>query len=475
MAAFDYFLVFVPGYTGSVLREPSGATLWMDVARVVSFDDWIERMKYPNPLIASEVLERIAIGPFSKEMGYNGLWQALENYGMKANPRKHAPADLDVHGFAYDWRQDNRLSATQLAVKIEEWQALHPGKKVWLMAHSNGGLVARWYLNKLGGKDAVEKLILLGSPWDGTPKVMRIGINGDDFILRDWGLNPPEYRKKTAELFRTFPSLYQLIPSRNPFLRDQNNDPVDPFAQTDWLLNQQQRGYLADAKQFIADLGDEESVETICLYGRNYPNTPTAGTAEIADNGDWREVDWAYTIGGDGTIPTRSARHPKADENHEFTVEHSSFHLHEPALALLEKIFRREPTSDAKEIVFGESWVMRFFPKRDVVKVGKPVAVWADLHKRKSETELGRNITQAFQMTATVRMEWAQAMPGDDEPSTPPAPQQTQLTLKRGKLVGELPAARVPGYYHLYADISITEPGAAPSRRTVRELVAIVP
>lgn len=43
------------------------------------------------------------------------------------------------------------------------------GKKLTIIAHSMGGLVSRWLVEKLNGHEVVDKLVMLGTPNNGTP------------------------------------------------------------------------------------------------------------------------------------------------------------------------------------------------------------------------------------------------------------------------------------------------------------------
>lgn len=52
--------------------------------------------------------------------------------------------------------------------KIREQQDLHGFKKINIVAHSKGGLVAIWWLLKLGGFKSCDKLITMGTPFSGT-------------------------------------------------------------------------------------------------------------------------------------------------------------------------------------------------------------------------------------------------------------------------------------------------------------------
>ena len=59
--------------------------------------------------------------------------------------------------FPYDWRRDNRVAARQLQRFIEDrlhrWRTKTPFKdaRAVIVAHSMGGLVARYFLEVLGG------------------------------------------------------------------------------------------------------------------------------------------------------------------------------------------------------------------------------------------------------------------------------------------------------------------------------------
>lgn len=62
----------------------------------------------------------------------------------------------------------NKTSASQLATFINSVRSKNGNAPVTIIAHSNGGLVARWYLAQLGGSAAVKRFISLGSPHAGT-------------------------------------------------------------------------------------------------------------------------------------------------------------------------------------------------------------------------------------------------------------------------------------------------------------------
>ncbi|MGB1205861.1 MAG: caspase family protein [Chitinophagales bacterium] len=76
-----------------------------------------------------------------------------------------------VLAFDYD-SYNTSLKETALAFKnrlIEIGLAAGHGKKVHVLAHSTGGLMARWFVEREGGNEMIEELLMLGTPNAGSP------------------------------------------------------------------------------------------------------------------------------------------------------------------------------------------------------------------------------------------------------------------------------------------------------------------
>ena len=69
-----------------------------------------------------------------------------------------------VETFEYKTRQDIKTSAKKLADKIEKMKAKYNCSKVDIVAHSEGGLVARYYIECNLYRNDVGKLIMIGTP-----------------------------------------------------------------------------------------------------------------------------------------------------------------------------------------------------------------------------------------------------------------------------------------------------------------------
>jgi outer membrane protein OmpA-like peptidoglycan-associated protein/pimeloyl-ACP methyl ester carboxylesterase len=135
-----------------------------------------------------------------------------------------------VYACGYDWRQDNALSVSRLDSVVDQALQETGAKKAIIIAHSMGGLVSRYYCHigapgKAKGEDKVRSLILLGSPTHGSPKAYRTLKTGitysDDLEIRTLFFDLVTDAQKISFL-RTFPSIYQLLPTN--FYCDQNRD-----------------------------------------------------------------------------------------------------------------------------------------------------------------------------------------------------------------------------------------------------------
>ncbi len=64
--------------------------------------------------------------------------------------------------------RDVRLAATQLATRVERLCEESGFERIHVIGHSMGGLIARYYVQRLGGDARVHTLVTLGTPHAGT-------------------------------------------------------------------------------------------------------------------------------------------------------------------------------------------------------------------------------------------------------------------------------------------------------------------
>lgn len=98
---------------------------------------------------------------------------------------------LRTRGWRWIWAINHRPWSSPIPVYAEHLDRAvdllleaSGASKVDLLAHSMGGVVAAWYLQMLGGKNKVRRLVTLGTPWKGTrTHVFALRREGRDFAL----------------------------------------------------------------------------------------------------------------------------------------------------------------------------------------------------------------------------------------------------------------------------------------------------
>ncbi len=461
-----HFLVIVPGFMGSKLRsKKTGKNIWVDFSTLpvnpLEWDDWLNtlfsQISYPNDdLVPAGIMDEVMfIPPWAKQEHYGRLLALLEGMGYRVNPTVYAEADRNVYQFAYDWREDNRTSAGHLAEDIERWGKLHPGQKAWIIAHSNGGLVARWYIEKMGGKEFVERLFLLGSPGDGCPKAMAVLLNGLDTFLRR-RLNVLDIPAKTRTALRTFPCIYQLIPSQSSFLQDVFNHPLDPFIQTGWLENrtESQTKMLEDGRRFNKDLGNDLSVETVCMFGRRKA-TLSLGIIQFNARDSWHNVEWLAEEPGDGTIPLHSAVHHAAEGKYPFSVTHGDIYANPAVLDVLEWELFGKYRMEKRALLNQADITVNFDADKDAYQPGETIHL-----KVKAALE-GEPVLPAAQVQVQVQVVWKKAIPGSlaaKLAKTASGGVRLMESLERpGSFSGTLKAPAQEGYYDIRAAVIVKD------------------
>ncbi|NEP00551.1 MAG: lecithin--cholesterol acyltransferase [Symploca sp. SIO2E9] len=214
-------VVLLPGVLGSVLQK-DGKDLWNTRQATFSaltgadasfqqlvleeddpkFDDLGDGIK-----VTSLINFPHLVAGLIKIDGYSKLSRLVTDTFKvtKGSINDNYPANF--FEFPYDWRRDNRVAARKLKKLIDErlplWQEYSGAKeaKVIFLAHSMGGLVARYYLERLEGWSNCRALITFGTPYRGAVDTLNYLANGYKQIQLD-----------LTEVMRSFTSIYQLLP-----------------------------------------------------------------------------------------------------------------------------------------------------------------------------------------------------------------------------------------------------------------------
>ncbi len=222
----DTPVILIPGLFGSKLRDRgSGVEVWPGGWRRVLFNDYSDlELQFdpatlevrPDNLEAFDIAEQVLGKDF-----YGPIVDTLVRFGgyVRATPGTPAkPGERRYYLFPYDWRQDNVEQAKGLDALIETIRKDYgkPDLRVDIVAHSMGGVVARYYLRfgpvdvlsgnpsmiTLYGTQRVRKLILLGTPNFGSISALHGYLAGEEI----------GFRRMRPEVLATMPSGYQLFP-----------------------------------------------------------------------------------------------------------------------------------------------------------------------------------------------------------------------------------------------------------------------
>ena len=109
-----HFVVFVPGYLGSKLRDKTtGQIVWGDFSSIPLnpfewrgwLDNLVNMLKYPNDNLepAGILDELLFIPPWGKSEQYGRMLEALEDMGYEVD-ESLPEQERNVYTFAYDWR-----------------------------------------------------------------------------------------------------------------------------------------------------------------------------------------------------------------------------------------------------------------------------------------------------------------------------------------------------------------------------------
>ncbi len=219
-------VVFIHGILGSKLKhEQTDEELWFGPLWKLLFDHHYDLAMGIDPVTLQPqpgALKAFAIADNTAGKDYYGnVLRTLEEVGnyQKAMPGQEIRAQTKYYyEFYYDWRLDNAVNAARLADFIDRIRLDHdnPDLKVDIVAHSMGGLIARYYIRygradvldsndfpvNMYGAERVRRVVLLGTPSLGSVKILNAFIDGIQV----------GFRKINTEILVTMPSLYQLLP-----------------------------------------------------------------------------------------------------------------------------------------------------------------------------------------------------------------------------------------------------------------------
>lgn len=221
-------VIFIHGVLGSRLKDTkTKEDIWPGaISRLFSHDYSDAAYKITPDTLEPKLSNAAPYGIFDGAVGqdfYGKIVHTLSDVGgykLTKVGKKVNAKQKNYYVFLYDWRQDNVKSASELADFIEQVRLDYdnPKLKVDIVAHSMGGLIARYYIRygkqdvvndndfdkklTMYGAERVRRVILLGTPNLGSIRSLSLFITGLDI-----GVN-----QIATETLASMPSLYQLFP-----------------------------------------------------------------------------------------------------------------------------------------------------------------------------------------------------------------------------------------------------------------------
>ena len=246
-------LIFVPGIAGSRLDDALGTKIWpppdkLEFAKPTSPSGFTRISLDPSAFFASSsIVVPDVIRIYEQESDpaksniYSLFLSALTARGgyveyqvTKPEMRTAGGCDLSQKAntptlfvFAYDWRKSNEENAALLSSYVRCVQKLYDDNTdVDIVAHSQGGPLARRYLLNHPTSHHVKKFISIASPWLGAPKAINVLETGEfsdpsmPIYLKDYFIDPVKdfgTRRIFKYLTKYYPGEHELIPSRAYF------------------------------------------------------------------------------------------------------------------------------------------------------------------------------------------------------------------------------------------------------------------
>jgi pimeloyl-ACP methyl ester carboxylesterase len=323
--AMPDLIVVIPGITGSVL-ERNGKEVWglsgEAIARnLLSLGHNFKHLAVPQGIGDQEPNDGVTATRLMPDLHMlPGLW-TIDGYGKLVNYLKSRFVLNEATGdrvgnllpFPYDWRLSNVISAHKLAEvalrELHRWRVhtRNPDAKLVLICHSMGGLIARWFLEVMGGRELTRRLITIGTPYQGSVNALSNLASG--FSM---GLGPLSV--ELTALVRSFPSLYQLLPTY-PCL-DLGGDILQPL--TDVEIPGVEADRVKAAAAFHSTIAEQVAkcragYDIIAIKGHVQPTAQSAlfRDGRIEPVNAHKGVDY----GGDGTVPRPSSHPPEWDDD----------------------------------------------------------------------------------------------------------------------------------------------------------------
>jgi pimeloyl-ACP methyl ester carboxylesterase len=317
-------IVLLPGILGSVLRK-DGRDVWAAsaggvLAGLLSRGQSIRELTLIEDNLDEDLGDGVTADRLMPDVHIlPRLWK-IDGY---SKIRQQIAVSFNVtqgenyFEFPYDWRRDNQVAAIRLQKISHDWlerwrsNSGSTDAKLILIAHSMGGLVARYFLEVLDGWRNTKALITFGTPYRGA-------LGALDALTNGVKKGPFDF----SEFARSLTSVYQLLPIYPCY--DIGDGGLVRVGETSGIPNvveQRAREALAFHREIMARAdervrqsdSEDNGHRIFPIVGTEQPTLQSARLAGVAV--EFLEEYEGEDERGDGTVPRVSATPPELDED----------------------------------------------------------------------------------------------------------------------------------------------------------------
>lgn len=289
-------IIIIPGVLNSRLYTADDQIVWFSLYGISRNSD---KLNIENELtVKNNRVNQNDRTLTEREYGSVGLFIVLVDRICADFP------DRKVYYFSYDFRKSCFDSAEKLNEQIEYVKEYCSCEKVDIVAHSMGGLITSCYAGKYG-TESLNKVITLGTPYEGTPNAIHATATGNFMGLPSYFL---ELSGISKEMVMKYPGVLELFPSEK-YLKSHefyDDDNIISSEEADAILEKTYGGLYKESLQKINERNNI-GVMKIAGMDKSYFGVGENHLTTVSVNFRNSTAEGIKSKDGDGLVPYDSA------------------------------------------------------------------------------------------------------------------------------------------------------------------------